>query len=83
MSILAPNRRAVRASGAARHERSARTLVVDSYAAAAELVTGLVGDGVHFTCAALPAGGWIFSVPAAAQEALDALPMLANRAAFA
>lgn len=81
MTIPASSRRSARASRAARHERSARTLVVDSYAAAAELVTGLLGDGVHFTCTALPAGGWTFSVPATETETLDALLMLANRAA--
>jgi hypothetical protein len=64
-----------------RDEPSPRTLVLDSYAAAAELVTGLLGDGVHYTCAALPAGRWAISVESPPPEALDALLVLASRAA--
>lgn len=65
----------------ATHAGEARTLVVDSYAAAAELVTGLVGDGVHFICTALPTDRWAFSVSVPPPETLDALLVLASRAA--
>jgi len=57
------------------------TLVVDSHAAASELATTLVADGMHFTCAGLPRGGWAFSVTDAEPKTLDALLVLANRAA--
>lgn len=59
-----------------------RTVFIDSYATAAELVTGLMSDGTHFTCTALPAGGWAFGVANAEPESLDALLVLANRAAI-
>lgn len=58
-----------------------RTLVVDSHAAAAELATTLIADGMHFTCTGLPSGGWAFSVTDAGPKALDALLVLASRIA--
>jgi hypothetical protein len=63
-------------------EPSLRTVVVDSYAEAAALVTGLVADGVHFTCEGRPAGGWAFSVPDPEPGMLDALLVAASRAAM-
>lgn len=66
---------------AGRAAPSPRTLVLDSYAAAAELAIGLIGDGVHYTCTTLPAGCWAFSVQVPASASLDALLVLASRAA--
>jgi hypothetical protein len=68
-------------SGMFAADEAMRTLVVDSRAAASELATALVADGLHFTCAGLPGGGWAFSVTDAEPKALDALLVLASRAA--
>lgn len=84
MSVHAALRRKRRphSSGmVAADEATMRMLVLDSHAAAAELATTLVADGLHFTCTGLPGGGWAFSVTDAEPKALDALLVLASRAA--